>query len=237
MGFVDQIAGYGNQTGAKAPVRLATTGNIALSGLPVIDGVQTRILDRVLVILQTNPVQNGIYEVGPNDWRRAVDFASNRDVREGGLIMVTDGNTMAGKIFAVSSPDDISINSSWITFNQISGYVAGDTIDGPPAGGNLAIDNRQHNQIIFCRATVQTNLVLNPLTQLGTACLVVRIGSGEVRAATTAPGTMRCRLDRTAEGQFHNAIDLVDGMMGLLVTGNPGGASAQWLLSGDTKVL
>jgi hypothetical protein len=55
--------------------RLATTSQISLSGLPIIDGVQTISGDRILVKDQINPIENGIYIVnGPNtSWTRSTD--------------------------------------------------------------------------------------------------------------------------------------------------------------------
>lgn len=62
--------------------RLATTSQISLSGLPVIDGVQTTIGDRVLVKDQVNPIENGIYIVsGANSsWNRSPDTRDNLNI-------------------------------------------------------------------------------------------------------------------------------------------------------------
>jgi hypothetical protein len=58
------------------PVYVATTGNITLSGLQVVDGVATFASARVLVKGQTNPVQNGVYTAAAGTWSRAaLDFA------------------------------------------------------------------------------------------------------------------------------------------------------------------
>lgn len=56
-------------------VRLATTTNLELTGLPIVDGIQTNVNDRILVKNQTDPVQNGIYVTTgiSTPWQRSVD--------------------------------------------------------------------------------------------------------------------------------------------------------------------
>jgi len=55
------------------PVRVATTGNITLSGTQTIDGVSVVAGDRVLVKDQTDQKTNGIYVVASGSWTRATD--------------------------------------------------------------------------------------------------------------------------------------------------------------------
>src|SRR5690606_26637671 len=57
----------------KASVRVATTGNISLSGLQTIDGVVLGAGDRVLVKNQSNAAQNGIYVAVSGAWARSED--------------------------------------------------------------------------------------------------------------------------------------------------------------------
>lgn len=58
---------------AKGDVAVATTGNIALSGLQTIDGYTTLAGDRVLVKDQTDPTENGIYVADAGSWVRSQD--------------------------------------------------------------------------------------------------------------------------------------------------------------------
>ena len=62
-----------NYTNSINP-KLATTANITLSGLPVIDGVQTVSGDYVLVKNQTNPFQNGFYVASSGTWYQVSDY-------------------------------------------------------------------------------------------------------------------------------------------------------------------
>jgi hypothetical protein len=113
---VDQITGNGETVAYKAPVRLATTGNIALSGLLTVDGVVTVADDRVGVIAQTDQEENGIYIVSSGVWRRARDFDSSRDITKGTRFAVTDGATLAGFEYRITTANPISIGTSSIVF-------------------------------------------------------------------------------------------------------------------------
>ncbi len=57
----------------KTSVRVASTGNLTLSGLQAIDGWTLTDGDRVLVKDQTLPAQNGIYVASSGAWVRATD--------------------------------------------------------------------------------------------------------------------------------------------------------------------
>lgn len=70
-------------TGEREPVRLATTGDISLYGLPTIDGVLTNVGDRVLVKNQTDARENGIYTASSGQWYRAADARTSRTMQKG----------------------------------------------------------------------------------------------------------------------------------------------------------
>lgn len=102
--------------GMKAPVDLATTANITLSGEQVIDGVTTD-ESRVLVWMQTNQIENGYYDTNTGDWTRCIDANSNLDLVKGTLVAVT-GGTQAGGYFHVTSANPVQPGSTAITFEQ-----------------------------------------------------------------------------------------------------------------------
>ena len=65
MTAVDRLNGVHSGLGQKAPVRVATTANVTLSGLQTIDGVTLEADDRILVKDQTTTSENGIYAATP----------------------------------------------------------------------------------------------------------------------------------------------------------------------------
>src|SRR3546814_5656157 len=87
---------------AYDPVRVATTENLVLSGLKVIDGVLVDNGDRVLVKNQTAPVENGIFVASASGWSRATDLDETDGCVTGVSVRVNGGPSMAGKTFALT---------------------------------------------------------------------------------------------------------------------------------------
>jgi hypothetical protein len=78
----------GSQSTASA--RLATQGNITLSGTQVIDSVLTSVGDWVLVRRQTTASDNGVYVVSAGAWSRAGGVA----LQAGTLVGITEGSEL-----------------------------------------------------------------------------------------------------------------------------------------------
>lgn len=95
----DRFNGIVGSLGMKAPVRLATTANITLSGLQTVDGVTTVAGDRVLVKDQTDQTENGIYVASTGPWRRSTDFDGPYDAVTGTTVICVWGNTNGGRAY------------------------------------------------------------------------------------------------------------------------------------------
>ena len=100
--------------------RVATTGNIALSGLQTIDGVILNSGDRVLVWQQNTPSQNGIYIANTGAWLRAGDASATADFVIGKEINILQGNTHQGAIFINNTPDPVNVGVTDIQFIKSS---------------------------------------------------------------------------------------------------------------------
>lgn len=88
----DLKKGVVGNLGAKAPCRVCTTANIDLEGLQTINGITVEENDRVLVRLQTDSTENGIYIASTSAWERAVDFDDSLDGVPGSLVFVNEGS-------------------------------------------------------------------------------------------------------------------------------------------------
>lgn len=82
--------GNAPEEGIKAPVAVATTGAITLSGEQTIGSVAVVEGDRVLVRAQADATEHGIYDVRVSAWVRAKDWNNADDVISG--VLVTDEN-------------------------------------------------------------------------------------------------------------------------------------------------
>ena len=78
------------------PVRLASTGPVALAGLSPVDGVAPVAGDRVLVRAQANAADNGVYRASAQAWSRDETFGTTAMVR------VREGSTLAGNRYVVA---------------------------------------------------------------------------------------------------------------------------------------
>lgn len=145
MTTTSRIEGLEASLAIKAPVKVATTTNIALSGLQTTDGVALLENDRVLVKNQTLGFQNGIYLASTGEWVRAQDWNGSRDAAKGTRIFITDGATNSDKIFYVTTNNPITIGTTAVIFaaEDTSGFDAispitqlGDIIYGGSGGSS-----------------------------------------------------------------------------------------------------
>jgi phage-related tail fiber protein len=102
----------------KAPVRVATTGNINLQtiGLGTIDGVTVAAGNRVLVKDQTDATTNGIYNASTGPWTRTIDAANNSQWTQGVMVLVTQGaaNQFTTWVMIAANPITLGItNLTW----------------------------------------------------------------------------------------------------------------------------
>lgn len=109
----------GIPSGASATeVRVATTGNITLSGTQTIDGVAVSAGNRVFVRAQTSADDNGIYVVSGGAWARAAD-ADTWDELTGLLVVVTEGTTYADTLHLVTTDAGGTLDTDPVTSVQL----------------------------------------------------------------------------------------------------------------------
>lgn len=111
-----RLEGLTTTLGMKAPVKVATTANITLSGEQTIDGVSCIAGDRVLVASQSTGAENGIYLVNSSAWTRAADWNGSRDVVRGTRVPIAEGSTYQGKVFYVTTANPITIGTTALSF-------------------------------------------------------------------------------------------------------------------------
>ncbi|WP_285354634.1 phage tail protein [Pseudomonas sp. lyk4-R2A-10] len=105
---------------SKQSVRVATTGNITLAGLPTIDGVALLAGDRVLVKNQAAAKDNGIFVAGGNGWVRAADADTNAEVTSALHVSVEQGATQADTRWQLITDGTIVVGTTPLTFQDVS---------------------------------------------------------------------------------------------------------------------
>ncbi|WP_244220770.1 phage tail protein [Pseudomonas kribbensis] len=105
---------------SKQSVRVATTANIALSGLQSIDGVALAVGDRVLVKNQNVAKDNGIWVAAAAGWSRAADADSNTEVTSALLVSVEQGATLADTRWQLITDGAIVLGTTALVFQNIT---------------------------------------------------------------------------------------------------------------------
>lgn len=121
----------------KNSARVATSASVTLSGgaPSTVDDIPLNVKDRILVRSQNSPSQNGIYMVtvvgtGSNGtWVRALDADASSKLSPGTTLTVEEGTLLAGKLYRMTSTGPITLDSTAITWTDVSG-------GGGAAGGN-----------------------------------------------------------------------------------------------------
>jgi len=108
-------------TGSVAPVRVATTANITLSGTQTIDGASVIVGDRVLVKNQTSAADNGPYVVASGSWSRAADANTSALVVSYMTVAVQQG-TQRGT-WILTTPAPITLGATALTFVKLGSTV------------------------------------------------------------------------------------------------------------------
>ena len=214
---------------AKYSCRVATTGNITLSGEQTIDGITTT-TDRVLVKDQTTGSHNGIYVSASGAWARSTDADADAEVTSGLYTFITEGTTNGSQGFVLTNDDPITVGSTALTFSQFSGVgdlVGGTGID--KTGNSIAIDNT----VVTLTGTQSLSNKSLVTPALGTpASGVLTSCTGTAAGLTAGNVTTNANLtgDVTSSGNATTiAVDAVDIPM-LSATGT---ASSSTYLRGD----
>ncbi|HBO5583983.1 TPA: phage tail protein [Pseudomonas aeruginosa] len=125
-----------NRQDAKASVRAATTANIALNGLPTVDGVVLAAGDRVLVKNQAAGSQNGIYVAAAGAWARSADADENAEVTPSLTVSVESGTAQADTVWQLITDAPIVVGTTALVFQDITNglaRLASPTFSGSPS--------------------------------------------------------------------------------------------------------
>lgn len=150
---------------AKDAVRVATTGNITLSGAQTIDGVSVVAGDRVLVKDQTTANQNGIYVAAAGAWSRAADADSSAEVKSGMFVFVCEGTTLADSGWILSTDGTITLGTTSLTFVQFS--TAGNILPGTgmsKTGNTLNVNTASSSRIVVNSTNIDLATVITGAT-------------------------------------------------------------------------
>ena len=105
----------------KHSALVATTANIALSGLLTVDGVLLPVDARVLVKNQTQAKDNGLYVASAGAWKRATDADSSLDVTPGLFVSIEKGTVNGDSVWQLVTDGPIVLGTTALAFEMAVG--------------------------------------------------------------------------------------------------------------------
>lgn len=198
----------GLTTGGSKTVRLATTGNVTLSGTQTIDGVAGSADDRIFVKSQTAPAENGPYLMKSGAWVRTTDSDSWPEL-VGSLITVEEGTANHDTLWLITADLGGTLGTTAVTSTQLPG--PSDIL----AGSGLSRSGQTIN-VGAADASITVNAD-DIQVHLDAAGAIVVSGSGIAVAVGAATGL---QITSNSLGIKLNGSSLTLGASGLSVT-NP----------------
>ena len=180
----------------KAPVRIASTANLGLTGLAAIDGVTPVAGDRILAKNQTTTTQNGVYVAAAGAWARSTDADVSAEVLSGTLVVVNEG-TQANTAWTLTTDGTINLGVTGLTFARFNSdaLTLNGAVDAVVATANTLVKRGADSTILAAN-----HASLGSAGAAGTA--IVANASGFVPTAalppTGIPGTLAVVADVTA---------------------------------------
>lgn len=196
---------------AKAPAVVVSTADVPISGLQTIDGVLLVANDRVLLVGETNPIQNGLWLAQSGAWIRPTDFVTGTSAGQA-YVLTTSGTVNAGSSWLCSTPSAI-IDTDPIAFELFS-------LPNQTTGANVGTGVGQ----LF---RDKTGVTLNFKTLAQSNHIVLTNNANEVIISTDATDadTPNTIVSRDSSGNFS---------AGTITANLTGAASLNVLKAGDT---
>ena len=185
----------------KDSVKVATTGNITLSGTQTIDGVSVAADERVLCKDQTDASENGIYDCKSGAWARSSDFDSNTEVTSGAFTFVEQGTVNADAGFVLTTDGSITVGTTDLAFTQFSGAGAITAGDGlQKSGTEISADLKANGGVVIESSELAVDLGASSIT--GT----LAVSDGGTGATSVSAAQQALDLEPGVDIQAQNAI-------------------------------
>lgn len=113
----------------------ASDTNVTLSGVQNIGGVTGVADQRVLLLKQTNPAENGPWLQKVGAWVRPTDFDTSAEALSGSYVLVAGGNKSGG--YTLATPDPITLGTTALNWVRTIGLAEDEVNFGE--GGTFSI--------------------------------------------------------------------------------------------------
>jgi hypothetical protein len=195
--YVDSVAGTGIV--AKNPAVVVSTTDIGTppAGLQTIDGVTVADSDRVLLVGQTNAVENGLWLAHAGNWTRPADFATGTQAQEA-YVLITSGTMNGGSSWLCNTPNAI-IDTDPIGFAEFS-------LPSQTNGANIG----SGTGLVFANTT---GLTLNFRSLIASNHIIITNNANDITLATDGVNTdsVNTLVARDGSGNFTTNMITIDG--------------------------
>ena len=174
----------------KGTCLYGTTANITLTGLATQGGgewvASLAGTERIAVLNQTTPSQNGIYTPNSGAWTRTADFATSANILPNSTFWISAGATLADTAWVLTTDAPITVGTTSLTFVQFNGagsITAGNGISktgnviAVKLGNGLSFDGSNNVQVLAADSTVNVSGTGVKLAALTSAFFLVGNGS------------------------------------------------------------
>jgi hypothetical protein len=188
----------------KAPVIVATTASITLSGEQTIDGILTS-ASRVLVKNQADPKQNGIYVSASGAWVRSTDADTGAEIVA--ATMIVEQGTLGAQTQWTNNNTAITLGVTNITFVKTPALLYS-------AGTNITLTGN----VFSLPTTITGNILLTGVVSIAPSSAfsfnvptntdfgTLTVSAG-INAADAANGILEIRQAGGIPGMFFNRLD------------------------------
>jgi phage-related tail fiber protein len=136
-----QLQSVNNGRAWKDAVRMASTGNLTLSGLQTVDGITGVDGDSVLAKDQTTGADRGIYIMHTGAWTRRSDADSSAEIIPTMTVKVQEGTVNGDTEWTLTTNAPITLGTTSLTFVQTGTGVTYSQGNGISISGNvIAVD-------------------------------------------------------------------------------------------------
>jgi hypothetical protein len=173
----------------KRPVRVVATTSITLSGLQTIDGITLAANDRVLVVGQTAPAENGIYNALSGAWTRNVEL-NDAGEATAAVVAISSGTTFGGTIWRTNFKATDTLGTTAMNWYRV--LDTGQTVSLVNGGTNANL-TAVNGGVLYSGASALALTAAGTtgqvLTSTGAGAPTWQTPSGGITVSETAPSS------------------------------------------------
>jgi hypothetical protein len=121
---ITALLAAGGSTPLQAAAVVSLTNQAVLSGLLTIDGYTLVASDRVLLVGQSNPLQNGLWSAAAGVWSRTSDYPTGSSLPRYAMVGVVNGTVSSGSTWILTAASTVdSAAQTWVVYSSFGNVL------------------------------------------------------------------------------------------------------------------